>query len=165
MSETVRLCCSILRQASCPIFILAILIAHLKLSPGELRQVLMTMLTDRLEPAHIKQLLLYAPDDDEVRRYQQYNDDPCKLSEPDQFVLQVIKQVKKKISDCSLVYLSLAAVLIKLDLFSRCCLCLSIRPVWRVCISKAHYRRKLRRWEQDMSAYTKPQWSSKTAKN
>lgn len=50
----------------------------------------MTMMTDRLEPAHIKQLLLYAPDDDEVKRYKQYIDDPGKLSEPDQFVLQVI---------------------------------------------------------------------------
>lgn len=59
------------------------------------------MLTDRLEPAHIKQLLLYAPDDDEVKRYEQYIDDPSKLSEPDQFVLQVIMQTNKsKISDC-----------------------------------------------------------------
>lgn len=55
----------------------------------------MTMSTDRLEPAHIKQLLLYAPDDDEVKRYEQYTDDPSKLSEPDQFVLQVIMQIIK----------------------------------------------------------------------
>lgn len=68
---------------------LAILIAHLKLSPGELRQVLMNMSTDRLEPAHIKQLLLYAPDAEEVRKYEEYRQDPSKLSEPDQFVLQV----------------------------------------------------------------------------
>ncbi|KAF5901858.1 delphilin-like isoform X1, partial [Clarias magur] len=68
----------------------SILIAHLKLSPGELRHVLMTMSTDRLEPAHIKQLLLYAPDDEEVKRYEQYTDDPNKLSEPDQFVLQML---------------------------------------------------------------------------
>lgn len=68
---------------------LAILIAHLKLSPAELRQVLMTMSTERLEPSHIKQLLLYAPDDDEVKQFQQYDQDPAKLSEPDKFVLQV----------------------------------------------------------------------------
>lgn len=67
----------------------AILIAHLKLSPAELRQILMTMTTDRLEPSHIKQLLLYAPDDDEVKKFQQYDQDPAKLSEPDKFVLQV----------------------------------------------------------------------------
>lgn len=67
----------------------AILIAHLKLSPAELRQVLMTMSTERLEPSHIKQLLLYAPDDDEVKQFQQYDQDPAKLSEPDKFVLQV----------------------------------------------------------------------------
>lgn len=67
----------------------AILIAHLKLSPGELRQVLMNMSTDRLEPAHIKQLLLYAPDGEELRKYEEYRQDPSKLSEPDQFVLQV----------------------------------------------------------------------------
>lgn len=49
----------------------------------------MTMSSERLEPPHIKQLLLYAPDDDEVRQYEQYRNDPGKLSEPDQFVLQV----------------------------------------------------------------------------
>lgn len=49
----------------------------------------MTMSSERLESAHIKQLLLYAPDDEEVRQYEQYIDDPNKLSEPDQFVLQV----------------------------------------------------------------------------
>lgn len=50
---------------------------------------LMTMATDRLEPTHIKQLLLYAPDAEEVKKYEQYREDPSKLSEPDQFVLQV----------------------------------------------------------------------------
>ncbi|TRY84694.1 hypothetical protein DNTS_003917 [Danionella cerebrum] len=68
----------------------SILIAHLKLSQGELRQVLMTMSSERLEPPHIKQLLLYAPDDDEIRQYEQYTDDPSKLSEPDQFVMQML---------------------------------------------------------------------------
>lgn len=67
----------------------AILIAHLKLSHIELRQILMTMETDRLEPSHIKQLLLYAPDGEEVQRFQSYKENPGKLSEPDQFVLQV----------------------------------------------------------------------------
>ncbi|CAL8272465.1 unnamed protein product [Lota lota] len=68
----------------------SILIAHLKLSPGELRKVLMTMASDRLESAHIKQLLLYAPDAEEVKQYEQYRQDPSKLSEPDQFVLQML---------------------------------------------------------------------------
>ncbi|KAL2078156.1 hypothetical protein ACEWY4_025841 [Coilia grayii] len=69
----------------------SILIAHLKLSPAELRQVLMTMSTEhRLEPAHIKQLLLYAPDDEEVKQYQHFNQDLSRLSEPDQFVLQML---------------------------------------------------------------------------
>ncbi|XP_031168339.1 delphilin isoform X1 [Sander lucioperca] len=68
----------------------SILIAHLKLSPGELRQILMNMVTDRLEPAHIKQLLLYAPDAEEVKKYEEYRQDPSKLSEPDQFVLQML---------------------------------------------------------------------------
>ncbi len=49
----------------------------------------MTLSSERLDSSHIKQLLLYAPDDYEVRQYEQYRDDPCKLSEPDQFVLQV----------------------------------------------------------------------------
>lgn len=68
----------------------AILIAHLKLSPKELREILMTMSTERLEPAHIKQLLLYAPDDEEVKQFQHYDQDPAKLSEPDKFVLQML---------------------------------------------------------------------------
>ncbi|XP_039681203.1 delphilin [Perca fluviatilis] len=68
----------------------SILIAHLKLSPGELRQILMNMVSDRLEPAHIKQLLLYAPDAEEVKKYEEYRQDPSKLSEPDQFVLQML---------------------------------------------------------------------------
>uniref|UniRef100_A0A673K4N2 Delphilin-like n=1 Tax=Sinocyclocheilus rhinocerous TaxID=307959 RepID=A0A673K4N2_9TELE len=68
----------------------SILIAHLKLSPKELREILMTMSTERLEPAHIKQLLLYAPDDEEEKRFQHYDQDPVKLSEPDKFVLQML---------------------------------------------------------------------------
>uniref|UniRef100_A0A8C3AIC4 Grid2 interacting protein n=1 Tax=Cyclopterus lumpus TaxID=8103 RepID=A0A8C3AIC4_CYCLU len=71
-------------------YLQSILIAHLKLSPGELRQVLMNMVTDRLEPAHLKQLLLYAPDAEEVKQYEGYTQDPGKLSEPDQFVLQLL---------------------------------------------------------------------------
>ncbi|KAK7918982.1 hypothetical protein WMY93_010266 [Mugilogobius chulae] len=69
----------------------SILIAHLKLSPEELRDILMNMTTDRLEPAHIKQLLLYAPDDDEVNLYQQYDQDPVKLSQPDHFIYQMLR--------------------------------------------------------------------------
>uniref|UniRef100_A0A8C2X1N2 Glutamate receptor, ionotropic, delta 2 (Grid2) interacting protein, b n=1 Tax=Cyclopterus lumpus TaxID=8103 RepID=A0A8C2X1N2_CYCLU len=68
----------------------SILIAHLKLSASELRQVLMNMTTDRLEPAHIKQLLLYAPDEEEVKQYEQFEQDPAKLSEPDQFIFQML---------------------------------------------------------------------------
>ncbi|XP_068439020.1 delphilin isoform X7 [Clinocottus analis] len=68
----------------------SILIAHLKLSASELREVLMNMSTDRLEPAHIKQLLLYAPDDEEVKQYEQFEQDPAKLSEPDQFIFQML---------------------------------------------------------------------------
>nr|XP_060623033.1 delphilin-like [Anolis sagrei ordinatus] len=67
----------------------AILIAHLKLSHIELRQILLNMESDRLEPSHIKQLLLYAPDAEEVQRYRSYQGNPSKLSEPDQFALQV----------------------------------------------------------------------------
>lgn len=68
----------------------SILIAHLKLSHAELRQILMTMESDRLEASHIKQLLLYAPDAEEVQQYQTYQGNLSKLSEPDQFVLQML---------------------------------------------------------------------------
>uniref|UniRef100_F6YEG2 Grid2 interacting protein n=1 Tax=Ornithorhynchus anatinus TaxID=9258 RepID=F6YEG2_ORNAN len=68
----------------------SILIAHLKLSHLELRQILMTMESQRLEPSHIKQLLLYAPDAEEVKQFQSYKDAPSRLSEPDQFMLQML---------------------------------------------------------------------------
>lgn len=57
----------------------------------------MNMTTDRLEPAHIKQLLLYAPDEEEVKQYEQFDQDPGKLSEPDQFIFQVT--VRGKMSE------------------------------------------------------------------
>lgn len=91
----------------------------------------MTMVTDRLEAAHIKQLLLYAPDDDEVKRYEQYADNPNKLSEPDQFVLQVIMQINKSKTSvgCSLgrkavIHVSIFRVVIKLCI----CVCVHLCP-------------------------------------
>ncbi|XP_039082090.1 delphilin isoform X2 [Hyaena hyaena] len=68
----------------------SILLAHLKLSPAELRQVLMSMEPRRLEPAHLAQLLLFAPDADEEQRYQAFREAPGRLSEPDQFILQML---------------------------------------------------------------------------
>ncbi|XP_058536268.1 delphilin isoform X2 [Ochotona princeps] len=68
----------------------SILLAHLKLSPAELRQVLTSMEPRRLEPAHLAQLLLFAPDADEEQRYQAFREAPGRLSEPDQFVLQML---------------------------------------------------------------------------
>ncbi|KAL4670057.1 hypothetical protein H8959_008611 [Pygathrix nigripes] len=68
----------------------SILLAHLKLSPADLRQVLMSMEPRRLEPAHLAQLLLFAPDADEEQRYQAFREAPGRLSEPDQFVLQML---------------------------------------------------------------------------
>lgn len=65
------------------------MIAHLKLSHIELRQILLSMESDRLEASHLKQLLLFAPDAEEVQRFHSYQGDRSKLSEPDQFVLQV----------------------------------------------------------------------------
>lgn len=49
----------------------------------------MSMEPRRLEPAHLAQLLLFAPDADEELRYQAFREAPGRLSEPDQFVLQV----------------------------------------------------------------------------
>ncbi|XP_054991303.1 delphilin [Sorex araneus] len=68
----------------------SILLAHLKLSPAELRQVLMDMEPQRLQPAHLAQLLLFAPDADEEQRYRAFREAPGRLSEPDQFVLQML---------------------------------------------------------------------------
>ncbi|XP_063171083.1 LOW QUALITY PROTEIN: delphilin [Candoia aspera] len=80
----------------------AILIAHLKLSHTELRQTLLSMESDRLEASHVKQLLLYAPDAEEVQRFRSYQGDPSKLSEPDQFVLQMLLVPEYKTRLCSL---------------------------------------------------------------
>ncbi|XP_029432104.1 delphilin isoform X2 [Rhinatrema bivittatum] len=68
----------------------SILLAHLKLSHLELRHILLSMENERLEPAHIKQLLLYTPDEDEIKKYHQFRQSPSKLTEPDQFVLQML---------------------------------------------------------------------------
>uniref|UniRef100_A0A670Y170 Grid2 interacting protein n=1 Tax=Pseudonaja textilis TaxID=8673 RepID=A0A670Y170_PSETE len=80
----------------------AILIAHLKLSHIELRQILLSMESDRLEATHIKQLLLFAPDAEEVQRFHSYQGDPSKLSEPDQFILQMLLVPEYKTRLCSL---------------------------------------------------------------
>ncbi|XP_069590651.1 delphilin isoform X5 [Ranitomeya imitator] len=69
----------------------AILIAHLKLSHQELRHILMTMENERLESSHIKQLLLYAPGEEERKHFQSYTGSPSKLSEPDQFALHMMQ--------------------------------------------------------------------------
>lgn len=59
---------------------------------------MMSMSTDRLEPAHIKQLLLYAPNEDEVQQYEHFEQDPAKLSEPDQFIFQVsVRRERRKL--------------------------------------------------------------------
>lgn len=52
----------------------------------------MSMEPRRLEPAHLAQLLLFAPDADEEQRYQAFREAPGRLSEPDQFVLQVLRR-------------------------------------------------------------------------
>uniref|UniRef100_A0A8C6Y5H0 Grid2 interacting protein n=1 Tax=Naja naja TaxID=35670 RepID=A0A8C6Y5H0_NAJNA len=80
----------------------AILIAHLKLSHNELRRILLSMESNRLEATHIKQLLLFAPDAEEVQRFHSYQGDPSKLSEPDQFVLQMLLVPEYKTRLCSL---------------------------------------------------------------
>lgn len=79
----------VLTDSPAPSFLTAILIAHLKLSALELRQILMTTENDRLEPSHIKQLLLYAPDEEELKNFKRHSDNPSKLSEPDKFAMQV----------------------------------------------------------------------------
>ncbi|XP_048465892.1 delphilin-like [Rhincodon typus] len=76
---------------------MSILIAHLKLSAPELRQILMTMENDRLEPSHIKQLLLYAPDEEELKNFKRHMADPSKLNEPDQFALEMLSVKEYKI--------------------------------------------------------------------
>lgn len=91
----------------------------------------MKMTTDRLEPAHIKQLLLYAPNDDEVKQYEQFEQDPAKLSEPDQFIFQVNTKEKREKAQrwCDV---KMIGVLHRF----RCWRCLSTRPVCAASTSK-----------------------------
>ncbi|NP_001361393.1 delphilin-like isoform X1 [Xenopus laevis] len=84
----------------------AILIAHLKLTPLELRHILMVMENERLEPSHIKQLLLFAPDEEERQRFEAYTGNPSKLSEPDQFALQMMSVPEYKMRLRSLLFKS-----------------------------------------------------------
>ncbi|KAG8433300.1 hypothetical protein GDO86_017547 [Hymenochirus boettgeri] len=84
----------------------AILIAHLKLTPMELHYILMTMENDRLEPSHIKQLLLFAPDEEERQKFEAYTGSSTKLSEPDQFALQMMSVPEYKMRLRSLLFKS-----------------------------------------------------------
>ncbi|KAM4697726.1 delphilin [Rhinophrynus dorsalis] len=84
----------------------AILIAHLKLTHHELCHILLTMENERLEPSHIKQLLLYAPDEEERKQFQAYTGSPSKLSEPDQFALQMLSVPDYKMRLRSLLFKS-----------------------------------------------------------
>ena len=60
----------------------------------------MSMEPGRLEPAHLAQLLLFAPDADEELRYQAFREAPGRLSEPDQFVLQVRRPPSSRLLLC-----------------------------------------------------------------
>uniref|UniRef100_A0A8C5QT10 Grid2 interacting protein n=1 Tax=Leptobrachium leishanense TaxID=445787 RepID=A0A8C5QT10_9ANUR len=84
----------------------AILIAHLKLMHQELRHILMTMENERLEPSHIKQLLLFAPGEEERKRFQEYGGSPSKLSAPDQFALHMLSVPEYKVRLRSLLFKS-----------------------------------------------------------
>ncbi|XP_072273102.1 delphilin-like [Pyxicephalus adspersus] len=84
----------------------AILIAHLKLTHQELRHILATMENERLEPSHIKQLLLYAPDEEEKKMFLAYTGSLNKLSEPDQFALQMMSVPEYKMRLRSLLFKS-----------------------------------------------------------
>ncbi|XP_077475914.1 delphilin isoform X2 [Stigmatopora argus] len=66
------------------------LLARTNLSHGELRQALMCTGARKLQPSHAKQLLLCAPDAEELRRYRRYAEDPGQLGQPDLFVLQML---------------------------------------------------------------------------
>ena len=84
---------------------------------------LMNMATDRLEQTHIKQLLLYAPDAEEVKKYEEYRQDPSKLSEPDQFVLQVQswQSVDEWVGYLRLCHCTFATFAFIIAHFSLCC--------------------------------------------
>ncbi|XP_063790792.1 delphilin isoform X2 [Pseudophryne corroboree] len=84
----------------------AILIAHLKLTHQELSHTLMTMENERLEPSHIKQLLLFAPSEEERKHFQAYAGSPSKLSEPDQFALKMMSVPEYKLRLRSLLFKS-----------------------------------------------------------
>lgn len=79
------------------------------------------MVTDRLEPAHIKQLLLYSPDAEEVKKYEEYTEDPSKLSEPDQFVLQVQSRVYRVWTSGLVVWFTCVCVFVITRFFA--CVC------------------------------------------
>lgn len=145
-----RLLCYIVTL--CSTLHLAILIAHLKLSPGELRHVLMTMSTNRLEPAHIKQLLLYAPDDEEVKQYAQYTDNPSKLSEPDQFVLQVIMQINDCYSFGRKGEAGIHGSVFKVVIYVFVCICLQMLsvPEYKTRLKSLHFKSVLQEKTEEM---------------
>ncbi|XP_028395441.1 delphilin-like isoform X2 [Dendronephthya gigantea] len=70
---------------------IAILLGHLKLPHEEIKRAVLSMDETTLSEAHVKQLLLYAPDHKETQKYKHFADDEGKLGQCDKFSLLVSK--------------------------------------------------------------------------
>ena len=70
---------------------IAILLGHLKLPHEEIKRAVLSMDETTLSEAHVKQLLLYAPDHKEIQKYKHFADDEGKLGQCDKFSMLVSK--------------------------------------------------------------------------
>ncbi|KAK2185328.1 hypothetical protein NP493_240g05013 [Ridgeia piscesae] len=68
---------------------ISILLGHMRMSVADIRQALTQMDESILTPELLKQMLAYAPDANEMEKYDAFKGSLCELSKPDQFVYQM----------------------------------------------------------------------------
>nr|XP_039255613.1 uncharacterized protein LOC120332437 [Styela clava]XP_039255614.1 uncharacterized protein LOC120332437 [Styela clava] len=68
----------------------SILLAHLRMTVSQLRGVLLSNNDQRMDTSQYKQMLMYAPDDDEATKLLVYHGDVTKLNEADQFARKMV---------------------------------------------------------------------------
>ncbi|XP_035695545.1 delphilin-like isoform X3 [Branchiostoma floridae] len=70
---------------------IAIVLGHLKMSHAEIRQAVLQMDDSRVSPSHLKQLLVYAAEDEEIEKFEKYIGVLSALNESDRFAYEMNK--------------------------------------------------------------------------
>ncbi|XP_078692751.1 delphilin-like isoform X1 [Branchiostoma floridae x Branchiostoma belcheri] len=70
---------------------IAIVLGHLKMSHEEIRHAVLQMDDSRVSPSHLKQLLAYAAEDEEIEKFEKYNGVLSALNDSDRFAYEMNK--------------------------------------------------------------------------